>query len=138
MAPACIPVLLLLVPMSDPGVRVTIYSDPGDKGYIVNVTQAALDKAPVWKVDADTPPIPARTAMKLAAAMKGKLVKIPDGGRWELTSMLLVDARAGQWYWQANYEWRRNGASTGVPPYLRLVVLMDGTVIEPEAIEYKR
>ncbi|QJX00277.1 hypothetical protein [Frigoriglobus tundricola] len=136
---ACFPILILLAPTLDTAVQVTIRSDAGDKYYSVGITKAALDKAPIWKDDADTPPLSARKAMKLAAAMKDKLVRNPDGGHWELVSMSLVEARAGQWFWQANYEWLKDGVFTGAGrPHLRLVVLMDGTVIEPEAIEYKR
>jgi hypothetical protein len=60
--------------------------------------------------------------------------KLPDNigdGVWimEAAELTPYDGERGQWYWQVRiaYEMTR----TGPPDELRLVVLMDGTVIQP-------
>ena len=69
--------------------------------------------------------------------MKDSLVKDSDDyKRWLEDAALTPDH--GKWYWVIRYEARvRRGGSTGQPPYLRLVVLMDGTVIKPVVRDYR-
>src|SRR4051794_35689991 len=45
-----------------PGGRVVLWSYWQGKCYRVTITQAALDKAPAWKDDAENPPLAARKA----------------------------------------------------------------------------
>jgi hypothetical protein len=120
---------------SPPGTTVSFWSYAFGKCYSVAVTQAALDKAPVWKDDSDNPPVAARKAMRLADRLKDKLVKDNDKYRWKREEAALQEAGEGQWYWVVSYKAVYRGrCSSGVAPFLHLVVLMDGTVVEPKVI----
>ena len=131
-------ILLLAVPGADPEPKVGVYSYHLGKKYAVLVTQAALDKAPVWKADADDPPLSARKAMKAAGAARARLVPDTADWKWDLRSAALWEASPGRWYWEVTFvaEYPRGGV-VGRAPTLRLVVLMDGTVVEPEVSEDK-
>jgi hypothetical protein len=133
MVSAITAILLVVTPASGAGVRIEINSYGLGKRYAVVVTQAALDKAPAWKAEADDPPLPARKAMKLAGATKDRLVQDTKDWVWRQASAALEESTDGRWYWLVSYEARpRDGLLSGVAPYLRLVVLMDGTVVKPK------
>jgi hypothetical protein len=108
------------------------------KVYWVTVTRAALEKAPVWKDDADNPPLPARKAMQLADRLKGKLVKDDRQFTWKRESVALEEGAEGRWYWLVTYRAQFNGIQMGPAGNLRLAVLMDGTVIEPTVRNERR
>jgi hypothetical protein len=102
------------------------------KQYIVSITSETLEKSPTWKEDDENPPLPARKAIRLANKMKDSLVKDSKDYKWKLQSASLQPSDAGKWYWLVHYDAEFQGAgSTGVPDHLRLVVLMDGTVVKP-------
>lgn len=63
MATALTTILLFTLPGSGSEPVVGVYSYALGKKYAVLVTQAALDKAPTWKAEADDPPLSARKAM---------------------------------------------------------------------------
>jgi hypothetical protein len=111
--------------------RETHYSYVFSKQYIVNITQKALDNTPIWADGADHPPLSARKATQLADKMRATLVKNREGYTWTLKSISLIPAGEGKWYWLAYYQEIFFGISSGLPNDLRLVVLMDGTVIKP-------
>ncbi|WP_254507973.1 hypothetical protein [Anatilimnocola floriformis] len=103
------------------------------KVYLVTISAEDVERSPAWSDDAENPPISARKALQLALAMKNSLVKDQDNFKWQLKSAELTPTfdRPGKWYWLVTYEAIFQGGSTGMPPHLRLVVLMDGTVIKP-------
>jgi hypothetical protein len=110
------------------------------KVYGVTVTDETLKKSPSWKDDVDEPPLPARTAMKLAGEAKNALVKDTDQWAWKLESLGLRRRipRSGpeKWYWLARYETQLlYGGLGGMPFDLYVVVLMDGTVLNPIALK---
>lgn len=109
------------------------------KIFSVAVTDEALKKTPSWKNGAENPPLPARTAMKFAAKMKDKLVKDSNEYEWKFENLALKRhlSRGGaeKWYWLAHFEAKFWGGSTGRPPYLDVVILMDGEVIEPVVLK---
>src|SRR6266404_6528011 len=97
------------------------------KSYRVTVTQAALDKAPVWEESADNPPLAVRKALKLAEKAKDRLFKDSVDWAWHRTSVELCDAGGGQWYWTVTYRaYYQNLAYFLKLPEVKLVVLMDG------------
>jgi len=106
------------------------------KVYTVTITEEALKKSPAWKSD-ENPPLSAKKAINLAAAMKDTLVKDSDDHAWGLESASLKPF-LDKWYWQISYETRvmargiGGSGSSGPPTLLHLVVLMDGTVVKPE------
>ena len=63
-------------------------------------------------------------------AEKNLIEDRPDlsGWRIERAELLAHDEAMGQWYWQITFWYQ----SAGWPPELVLIVLMDGTVLEPE------
>ena len=62
-----------------------------------------------------------------------------DGWTWRLVTMTLVPCGNDHWYWRMNYVSRPNsGSISGLPPFLCLVVLMDGTLVEPKVYDRKK
>jgi hypothetical protein len=109
-----------------------------NKIYVVTVTRGALKKSPTWTPDAENSPLSAGRAIKLANEMKDSLVKDSNGYKWKLRDVSLSpdDYEGGKWFWVISYEasFHKEGFivySSGTQPFLRLVVLMDGTVIKP-------
>ena len=102
------------------------------KVYSVTVNDDQLDASPAWAEDEEHPPLSARHAMKLATELKDRLVNDSDDYKWKLETASLNAASEHKWYWliQFGVDYR-SAIFAGTPPDLRLVVLMDGTVIEP-------
>lgn len=64
--------------------------------------------------------------------MKDSLVKDTKDYTWKLRRAALTAAGDGKWYWLMTYEAEhRSEKPSGVAPYLRLAVLMDGTLVKP-------
>ncbi len=130
-----IPVLLLL---ASPSFGDTHYSYAFGKCYIFEITPEMLDKSPSWDEQADNPPLSAGKAIRLATSLKNRLVKDSKDFKWRLISATLdhtwgsgSDA-AKKWWWSVRFEARFRGDETGRPNHLEVLVLMDGTVIEPK------
>lgn len=100
------------------------------KQYTVSVSKDMLEKSPRWMEPDENPPISARRAIELATAMKDSLVKDSDSWKWKLRSASL-EPIDGHWFWEISFEGKFDGFLEGRPPNLRLVVLMDGTVVKP-------
>jgi hypothetical protein len=129
-------VLALVMFTQPPGESdvVELISQVSGKTYITRVSDVAIRKTPRWDDDSDSPPVPPRKALKLAEKMKKSLVDNPD----ELRLMqLTLTPHAGGWFWLVVYsappDLLRRAEPDEPPelPSLDLVVLMDGTVIEP-------
>ena len=113
------------------------YSYAFSKQYVVSISDDMLEASPSWKDDAENPPLSARKALTLATEMKDTLVKDTQEFKWALRSCTLQPADGDKWYWLVRYEAEFQGASTGRPNHLRLVVLMDGLVIKPSVRDHK-
>jgi hypothetical protein len=113
-------------------------SDAFGKRYVVTISQPALDESPEWDAEADNPPLGARKALKLATDMKNSLVEDSEKFKWRLESLSLKPVPSGKWYWLANYEAWPRGQFEGRTERLRLVVLMDGTAIQPEVMNIRK
>lgn len=125
-------VMFFVVPLRADTTQFEHASYAFSKQYIVSITSEALEKSPTWKEDDENPPLPARKAIRLANKMKDSLVKDSKDYKWKLQSASLHPSGAGKWYWLVHYDAEYQGSgSTGVPSHLRLVVLMDGTIIKP-------
>jgi len=110
------------------------------KFYVVTIPDDALQRTPAWMEHAENPPLPAHRARKLATQMKESLVEDGDGYKWRLRSLALYplddnpfEPPTDKWFWVATF-WamKVEGAATGRPHELQLVILMDGTVIKPD------
>lgn len=107
---------------------------PG-KAYVITFTREDLAKTPAWHSDAENPPLSARKAITLADALREKLVKDSDEWHWmRAAASIQFDNESGRCYWLVRYEAESaDGVPlAGSPPHLRLVVLMDGTILKPK------
>ncbi len=135
---------LIAVSVALAGLSISVFADidypsfTSSKRYTVTIRKTALENSPVWQEDADNPPLSARKAMQLADKTMEPLV---GADNFTLQSAQLVRAdrfnsdHKGKWYWLLHY-----GPATSDPTgsrldHLRLVVLMDGTVVAPSVAE---
>jgi hypothetical protein len=108
------------------------YSVPsliGGKEFNSDVTREQLLKTPVWRLQDDLPPLSPRKADKLATAEFQKLVKDPTDFRRRSISLLDMGDHI-HWIYVVEFVW--NGAFIGPGPSIQIIVLIDGTVIEPK------
>src|SRR5215472_892424 len=63
-------------------------------------------QSPAWRDDAETPPLSASKAIKLANEMKDRLVKDSDDHKWIFQDASLHPESDGRWYWLVYYEFR--------------------------------
>ena len=127
--------LVTLVPCraNKTGIYAEFTSHAFGKQYVVAVTDNALEASPVWRDDAESPPVSARKAVKLADALRVKLVKDSKDFKWkrESAEILFVD-EPDRCLWHVHYEAHPvRGGETGIGPHLDLIVLMDGTILDP-------
>jgi hypothetical protein len=115
----------------EPG-TVQVAAIDGALVYHVRVPPAVLKRTPAWAEGQDPPLSPLR-AMLLADAKRAKLVQDSADYKWELDKPALRPALGvDRWYYEISYIAHFQGAaSTGYPPSIRLIVLMDGTVPDP-------
>jgi hypothetical protein len=112
-----------------------IFSSDLWRTFVVTITGDAIRRSPRWRPSEANPPLAARKAISLAEPKRSKLVKDKpghDGLTWSLYSVDLVPRDDDRWYWLITYVGWPNGGIAGFPSDLQLVVLMDGTVVEPE------
>jgi hypothetical protein len=115
----------------------TYYSYAFGYQYEVEITEGTFARTPKWDRRSPNPPLSANEAMVRAERTRKRLIKekkLQDNierGWWTMDSAELkaFDQENGQWYWMILFDYRM--AQTGPPNELRIVVLMDGTVIEP-------
>jgi len=71
--------------------------------------------------------------LALAEAALRRVLK--NGGGRDLNRRLdaasLVPLGAKKWCWRVRYEWHPRDGMRGVPPDFDVLILMDGTVVEP-------
>jgi hypothetical protein len=99
------------------------------------VTQERVSKTPVWRLQQDSPPIQPRTAETRATAQFHKLLKdavlIKDTEGWELKTITL-ESPWGDLHWIYIVEFGPHNPQLGFQYTLKIIVLMDGTVVEPK------
>ncbi|MEQ8790412.1 MAG: hypothetical protein RIC55_29220 [Pirellulaceae bacterium] len=108
-----------------------IYSYDLDTQFLVELPRPPV--GPIWKMGEPNPPLSVRDAIAQAVKLRNKLVHDEKNCVWGLKGALLTpwDAENGYWYWEVEFEQQiLVGGSTGIPANLRLVVLMDGTVVK--------
>ncbi len=117
----------------------THFSYAFGKKYKVEISDEALRRTPIWRDDSDNPPVSARKAIKAADEMRLKLVNDTEDFKWRRESAAIIFlGNSGRCVWEVNYEARFQGNSSGVPNRLRLFVLMDGTIVQPEVSDDKK
>ena len=111
-----------------------VISDTIGKTFYFEVTGEGLLKTPIWKADADSPPLAPRKADQLATEKFRQLIS--DAAEWKRERITLEDAGDGlHCIYIVRFTYA--GISAGLPPFLDVVVLMDGTVVEPKVRENK-
>ena len=124
--------VFLVLSIAHPTFGYTFYSYAEGKKFAVTVPEEAVKKAPAWKDDSDDPPLSARKALKAADAVKDRLLGDTKEG-YKLDGLTLEPYPSSKvssgWIWVAEY--RSTAASAGHAPFLRLAILIDGTVVEP-------
>ena len=106
------------------------------KNYVTPITEAMVKKTPVWKEDAENPPVSARRAKATADKFVGQKFKLDKANaeKWEqvFESITLVP-HGDHWFWHVHYEWYPTQGEPGeTAPDLYVVVLMDGSIVPLE------
>jgi hypothetical protein len=85
-----------------------------------------------WLKTFENPPLSARKAYKAADKVANQVVGQQEGFERSLTAITLKQVGLG-WVWLVNFNWRQANGDTSEPENaLQFVVLMDGTVVQPE------
>ncbi len=99
--------------------------------YVIEIKDKDLMASPDWSANDENPPLSARKAISIATKLKGKLIKDTDDIKWTIGQASLVPAKDSKWYWLIYFDPVPQRPFSGNIQSLRLVVLMDGTAIEP-------
>lgn len=100
--------------------------------FCSTVTQEVLDTAPHWSVDAAYPPLSASAALIAANAAARECTGPLEVDHWALflEGLSLQELADNEWVWVVKYTAGLSpGGGTGVPPELRVIVLMNGKVV---------
>ena len=103
--------------------------------WVSKITDEAIDKSPNWDAASENPPLSAKKALKLSLPVAERLAKAEKKGfdAWKIELEGATLKKSGKhWIWKVQYTWHRGGIGTGVPPFADIIVLMDGTVVEPK------
>jgi len=93
-----------------------------------------LLRTPVWEEGQENPPLAPRKAESLAKTKLKRLLKAPE--KWSRAEIVLIDSGDNShWYYVVEFE-NRSGNGT-LPPNMRIVVLMDGSIPEPRQTPYE-
>ena len=95
------------------------------------VPRSVLQQTPAWS-DADlSPPLPPRRAIQIAARQLRELM--PDPERWRLSRISMRPIAGGErWLYIVEYDEPPPGPTGGITSSLGLVVLMDGSTVNPK------
>ena len=107
----------------------------------IKLTDTIVEKTPKWSEIELNPPVSGRRAIRLADKVREKLVKDIEGFKWRLDSARLspwgYESPTGHWFWEVVYWAQPQSDYVGPHTELRVVVLMDGAVVEPQLIKRK-
>jgi len=108
------------------------YDSNTGRRFDFEVTREQLLRAPAWGADQDSPPLSPRKADRLAVAKFHQLVS--NTNAWERKQIILENMGDGV-HWIYIVEYTRVGETlAGLSMPFRVVILMDGTVIEPKVL----
>ena len=129
-------VVLAIVPVARAG-ELGFPSVAFGNSYQTIISDDTLQKSPVWKDNDENPPVSARQAMAAAEAVVARLIAPSNEWRRQLDGITLTQ-KGNRWFWRAQFVWfPKDGGLGGLPPYMDVIVLMDGKAIEPSIIERK-
>jgi hypothetical protein len=109
----------------------------GDKVYYTSVSPERILRTPGWKDDSKEPPLSPLKALNLAETERRILIRDLDLEGWELESASLKRAHGDHWYYEVGFRGLNKpvDTTTGHRPSLVVLVLMDGTVVEPVVLD---
>ena len=102
-----------------------------EKHYEFTVSQADILRTPIWTSGAEFPPLSARKAQDIA---RQKMQELLGSGKqqWELRETTILDMGDGMHFVYAiQFEPPSDGQSCTMCDFMRILVLMDGTVPKP-------
>ena len=101
------------------------------KNFNSEITQEQIERMPAWPDAEPQPPLPVRQAIALAQELLRRLVHEPD--RWRLGEAVLKPfGNHGRWIYLIKFRgFLPPNIIDGIVPNMRIVVLMNGEVIEP-------
>jgi hypothetical protein len=107
-----------------------------EKFFFITVKPEALRRTPAWQPTTKEPPLSPLKAILLAERKSRQLEPASGKYSWVLDDASLKAANDNRYYYRVTfYSHPPDAVSLKYPPYLRLLVLMDGTVPEPEVWE---
>ena len=103
----------------------------GEKHYEFKVSQANIVRTPVWAPGADFPPLSARKAQDIARREMQELLR--SGKQpWELRETSIADIGDSMHFvYVVQFEPASDGQGCTMCDFMRILVLMDGTVPKP-------
>lgn len=102
---------------------------------IWRVSEAALKKLPLWNPEEGPPPLPINKAVKLAKAWL--ISRGADTNLW-LYYIKIRPIGPGQYEYRDTYFYNIYFGGVGiVGHYQRCIILMDGTIVDPEWLDAK-
>jgi hypothetical protein len=103
------------------------------KEYVIRLTKERMERAPKWTETSDNPPVSARKALQAAERLADRLIGGRPGFKRSLEEGIRLKPTRYGWVWIVYFTWGPTDAmSTGIPHNLAVVILMDGTAVEPE------
>jgi hypothetical protein len=111
----------------------TLTGVAGGKQFDFQVMREQLLKAPVWRLQDDFPPLSPRKAETLATAKFHELLK--DTTFFKRGPISLEDMGDGiHWIYVVEFDW--DGPYAGPGTSVPIMILMNGTVIEPKITDF--
>jgi hypothetical protein len=103
--------------------------------FETTITDEILARAPAWPPADANPPVSARNALAIANRVRQTRLVDKNNWKWGLqsVSLLPLDGKSNKWCWSILFSaFPEEGGMSGTPPEFTVIVLMDGTTIEPE------
>jgi hypothetical protein len=109
------------------------------KKVTVKVTEKMVRQAPAWPDNSDSPPIPPRQALRVAEKLADRLVGNTQGYERKLDDGVCLLPTDGGWVWCIRFAWYpKDAMTTGLPNSIVVIVLMDGTTVQPTVEEIEK
>lgn len=118
--------------------QVVYQSDNRLKGKLFTfaVMESHLQKIPKWESSAEYPPLSPRKAVTVAKQKAKEL--LPEVYNWEPGQVTLVRAGPeGNWIYIVKVSERPNLLRWNNPPWINIIVLMDGAAVDPTVVTVK-
>jgi hypothetical protein len=117
-------------------VNLTTYVDENGKTTEYLTTQNVLEKCPEWTLDKE-PPLPIQKAVKIAE--EHIKVKYPQFTSFKIIHIALSPVYnskyRNRWYYDISVQAVANLGGVSASSHFNVIVLMDGTIVEPTEVK---